>query len=96
MTGEQFSDQVTFEANLKPGDRVRVCWTNGGSYYHCSAVIVRVNAKSVRAAIEHDITDGRSGSLPTYSKGREIIVPRLTITTIDRWSYNNGVFPLPE
>lgn len=76
-----------FEDGLKPGDPVVANWTNSGCAYGARAEVVRRNAKSVRVRLVE-----ATGS---YAAGREIVCPRLAFGSIDRWSANNRVEPVP-
>jgi hypothetical protein len=87
MTADEFRAQGSFEDALRPGDEVEVRWTHSHGYYGGPARIVRVNEKSVRAALLGPVA-GPSGG---WRAGNEIVVPRLD--AIERWSANNGVFP---
>lgn len=87
MTGDEFRQVVDFEASLKPGDSVRVNWTNSNSYYSANATVAKVNDKSVVVTLDEIVP----ASYGTYPKGQKIRVPR--IAAFKLWSCNNSVQP---
>lgn len=93
---------MAFDKTIAVGMSAEVRWTNNFNAYRAAGKVVKVNAKSVRVALndaiyapEYDKASGTfsKGAL-MYEAGREIAVPRCVLSTMDRWSFNNGVFPL--
>lgn len=73
---------------LVVGQRVEVRWTNCGNYYRAEGTVAKINAKSVRVAID----EAQHG----YEAGREISSPRCCFDTMLRWSWSNCVLPTEE
>lgn len=88
MTGNELRTVADFETNLAVGTPVRVRWTNSGYYFNAVGKIAKINAKSVRVTLDHDVP-GHSGG---YKAGREILAPKLL--NLRDWSCNNRVEPV--
>ena len=89
-------DILAFDAALAVGDAVEVRWTNCGLAYREPGRVTKLNACSVRVAIDNDVAGHWSrhdADKVLYPAGHEISVPRCTFRSIERWSWNNGVFP---
>jgi hypothetical protein len=84
-TGDRFTRLMQFDRNLQVGQQVCIRWTNSGNHYGAMATITKVNAKSVIAALDEDITGYRTG----YPKGWLIKAPRML--DMRAWSRNNCV-----
>jgi hypothetical protein len=82
---------LRFERELKVGDKVRVHWTNCGSYYAAPATVARINDKSIVVTLDEAV-DTLTG-LGGYPVGQKIKVPRLGSAG---WSANNCVNPLAD
>lgn len=66
------ANEVTkFENNLKAGDKVRANWTNCGQTFTAIVIIVKINAKSYRVALE-EATKSVDG---IYPKGYQLVIP---------------------
>lgn len=76
---------------LIAGSLVEVRWTNSHRYYAARAEVSQLNDKSIRVRLLEACTDNESGPA-SYPVGHRILVPRMYA---NRWSPNNGVFPLP-
>ena len=84
--GADYTRVMAFDRALRVGQRVAVRWTWNYGYYCDTGIVVKLNAKSARVQLD--------GAKPTYlPAGHVVFVPR--VTDLDKWSWNNGVFP-PE
>jgi len=90
MAENFYLNAVRFEQTLRPGQPVEVHWTFSGMPYEGAAHIVAINDKSVRASLDHEVTNYLAGS-GGWPGGTTITVPRATASK--RWSRDNGVFP---
>ena len=91
MTPEQYRILSTWNDALTIGQEVIVCWTNSHRAFAMWATITKVNAKTVLAALTHEIRD-KHGRLQ-YEAGRAIKAPRFMT---QGWSTNNCVQQAPE
>lgn len=82
-------DVIKFDAALKIGDSVTVRWTWCHGYYEAQGKVSKLNAKSLRVALDHDVPTSSGG----WQAGFEIRVPRAKFGSLDAWSWNNGSFP---
>jgi hypothetical protein len=98
MANFDLAAHIRFEESLQVGDTVEVRWTNSFRYYKAKATVTKINQASLRAKLLKEIRGhyaGKEGVM--YAEGREIIVPRLTLGTLNsKWSQNNGVFPVEK
>ena len=85
-----FQDQKAFDQSLSVGQRIMAHWTHSYHPYHVSAVITKINAKSILASIEEEIRSWRGDLL--FRKGDVIKVPR--VTNLKRWTGYNCISPL--
>ena len=84
MSKEDVKNQISFERELKLGDRCLAHWTNCGHYYETEVEVVAVNVKSFRVRITK-ATDG-------YPVGHKLNIPNFL--NIDRWTWNNRLATL--
>lgn len=90
MTPTDFRNLVTEDENLTVGADVVVHWTSSFRYMQAQGRIVKVNAKSVRVAIDEDVMTSWGGKETVgWPKGTEIIVPRMG--DYRKWSHSNCV-----
>jgi len=85
---EDLEAQMRFEEGLQIGDSVVARWTNCNRYIEGRATISKINRSSVRATLDHEIKMDHG----TWPAGHNLSLPRFRD---DKWSWNNGVFPLP-
>ena len=79
MQLDEFREVFEVELRLKPGDTVRVYWTNCGYHYCAKAEVLRLNQRSIAVRLIESV-DG-------YLAGQRITVPN--ILAMERWSMNN-------
>lgn len=84
IPGDIFNSLLNFDAKLVPGDLVEIRWTANHRYHAARALVQRKNRLSVACTLVE--------ALDGYPKGQSITVPRVAA---DRWSHDNGVYPLP-
>ena|SRR5580765_7224896 len=96
MTADTFASLAAFDTALTLGQHVKVYWTNCYRAYGATGTVVKLNAKSVRVALDAEIrgTTHLGKDQVLYPKGQEIIVPRLL--AIKQWSVNNCVVPCDD
>lgn len=100
MTGAEpdFAGVMRFDRALAVGDEVEVRWTNCGSGYAGRGTVAKLNPCSLRVTLTRDVgirADRHNPDRePDYPAGREISVPRCTVRALQRWTWNNGVFPV--
>lgn len=82
-------DTMKWERTLQVGSRVEVRWTWGGGYYGGPGVVTKLNMASAKVRTDAEVRYMGGGVAP-----REITAPRCTMSTMNRWSANNGLFPL--
>ena len=80
--GILFEEDDAFAAGVK----VRLRWTNSGRQFCGLGTITRLNAKSLRATLDHEV-GSPSEPFGYYPASYEIIVPR--ITDPKKWTANN-------
>jgi hypothetical protein len=87
-------EQLEWEHSLKVGDAVEIRWTNNFRFYREAAHVSKINAKTIRATLDHEVRGpsltGRQEETTLYEASREIIAPRYLTTG---QTANNGVFP---
>jgi hypothetical protein len=76
---------IEFQDRLQYGDCVLAKWTNSGRFYQTEARVVKVNLRSLRVELLKDYEG--------YTKGWVITLAKYPA---NKWSRNNGVFPLPS
>lgn len=90
MTPTDFRNLVNEDAALAVGVEVTVFWTSSHDHMQARGRIVKVNAKSVRVAIDTDVMTYWGGKqVVGWPKGTEIIAPRLG--DYRKWSQSNCV-----
>jgi hypothetical protein len=97
MTADEVKGMLDFNDSLTVGTVVEIRWTTGGSYYAGRAEIVKLCEKSLRARLVAPVANyARTVGLPAppFPAGREVTVPRFVFSALDRWSANNGAFPV--
>jgi hypothetical protein len=90
MTPEQYRALSTWDDALTVGQEVMVCWTNSHRAFAIRGTVTKINAKSLLAAIAHEIRDVHGRLL--YETGRAIKAPRFMT---QGWSSNNCVCETP-
>lgn len=86
MTAEEFKILFEEDDTFAAGVKVWLRWTNSGRQFSGVGTITRLNAKTLRATLDHEV------GLPSepfgyYPAGHEIIVPR--IDDAKKWTANN-------
>jgi hypothetical protein len=85
MTQPDLIDVMRFDANLGVGYTVEVRWTSNHCHYRGVGTVTKLNACSLRVKL--------ADAVGNYPAGLVVTVPRCTFRSIERWSWNNGVFP---
>ncbi len=77
-----------FATGLRVGQSVELRWTNCHRFYRANAVILAINAKTLRGRLTHDIPGENQVSYP------EGTVIKVAMPYTRGFSQNNGVWPL--
>jgi hypothetical protein len=76
---------------LKVGDKVLVRWTSAGYIFAAPATVAKINQKTLRVALDADVTVRSPVGNITYPAGWSIIVPRHSSR---EWTWNNCALPV--
>lgn len=88
MNAVEFRQLVDEDEALVLGAPVVVRWTSCYRVFRAKGHVSKVNLKSIRVRLDHDI---QINGKPGYPEGQEIIVPRLA--DFKRWTANNCARP---
>jgi hypothetical protein len=79
-------DVMKFDGDLAVGDTVEARWTHSHRYYRAVGFVTKLNDCTAKVKL----LNGND----TYPEGFVVTVTRCTFRSIERWSWNNGVFPV--
>ena len=94
MNPAQIQAVCKFEKSLNVGDKVVVRWTSSSRRFVGSALVQKINEKSVKVALTKEVKIYSISGNSSYPVGRVITVPLFAISTLGRWSANNSVSPV--
>lgn len=94
MNPRQIQTVCRFEGSLKVGDKVVVRWTSSSRRFVGSAIVRKINEKSIKVALTEEVKIYSIYGNSFYPVGRVITVPLFATSTLGRWSANNSVSPV--